>query len=70
VRACLIHEGLAARQGVENDGMNMICVGSRVVANTFAWELVRVFLEARFSGAECHRRRVAKVASLESRDLE
>jgi ribose 5-phosphate isomerase B len=66
VRACLIHEGFSARQGVEDDDMNVICLGGRVVANTFAWELVGAFLRARFSGAERHRRRVAKVASLES----
>ena len=66
VRACLIHEGFSARQGVEDDDMNVICLGGRVVANTFAWDLVAAFLRARFSGAERHRRRVGKVASLES----
>jgi ribose 5-phosphate isomerase B len=54
-RACLIHEIFPARQGVEDDDMNVICLGGRVVANTLAWELVRVFLQARFSGAERHR---------------
>jgi ribose 5-phosphate isomerase B len=66
VRACLIHESFSAHQGVEDDNMNVICLGGRVVANTFAWELVRAFLEARFSGAERHRRRLGKVAGLES----
>jgi ribose 5-phosphate isomerase B len=70
VRACLIHEGFSARQGVEDDDMNVICLGGRVVANTFAWELVGIFLQARFSGAERHRRRLAKVARLESRESE
>jgi len=65
VRACLIHESFSARQGVEDDDMNMICLGGRVVGPAFAWELVRTFLAARFSGAERHRRRVAKVAELE-----
>ena len=65
VRACLIHESLSAHQGVEDDDMNVICLGGRVVANTFAWELVRTFLEARFSGAERHRRRLAKISTLE-----
>src|SRR5665213_2833083 len=65
VRACLIHESFSARQGVEDDDMNVICLRGRVVANTFAWELVKVFLEARFSGLERHQRRVTKVASLE-----
>ena len=66
VRACLIHEHFSARQGVEDDDMNVICLGGRVVANTFAWELVRTFLHARFSGADRHRRRLAKLVKLES----
>jgi ribose 5-phosphate isomerase B len=65
VRACLIHEGFSARQGVEDDDMNLICLGGRVVADAFAWGLVRMFLDARFSGAARHLRRVAKVAELE-----
>jgi ribose 5-phosphate isomerase B len=65
VRACLIHESFSAHQGVEDDDMNVICLGGRVVTSTLAWELVTVFLQARFSGAERHRRRVAKVAMLE-----
>jgi ribose 5-phosphate isomerase B len=70
VRACLIHESFSAHQGVEDDDMNVICLGGRVVTNTVAWELVGIFLHARFSGAERHRRRVAKVARLESRAVE
>src|SRR5580658_3239253 len=62
VRACLIHENFSAHQGVEDDNMNVICLGGRVVADTFAWELVKAFLQARFTGAERHRRRLAKVA--------
>jgi ribose 5-phosphate isomerase B len=69
VRACLIHESFSARQGVEDDDMNVICLGGRVIANMFAWELVKVFLEAQFSGLERHRRRVAKVSRLENREL-
>jgi len=65
VRACLIHEMFSAHQGVEDDDMNVICLGGRVITNTLAWELVKTFLEARFSGAERHVRRVAKVARLE-----
>jgi ribose 5-phosphate isomerase B len=70
VRACLIHESFSAHQGVEDDDMNVICLGGRVVTNTVAWELVGIFLNARFSGAERHRRRVAKVAGLENRKSE
>jgi hypothetical protein len=43
VRACLIHESFSAHQGVEDDDMNVICLGGRVVTNTVAWELVKYF---------------------------
>ena len=65
VRACLIHESFSAHQGVEDDDMNVICLGGQVVTHTFAWELVKTFLQARFSGADRHLRRLAKVAALE-----
>jgi len=65
VRACLIHEMFSARQGVEDDNMNVICLGGRVVTNAFAWELAGAFLQARFSGVERHLRRLAKIARLE-----
>jgi ribose 5-phosphate isomerase B len=65
VRACLIHECFSAHQGVEDDDMNVICLGGQVAGNSLAWELVTLFLRARFTGAERHRRRLAKVARLE-----
>lgn len=68
VRASLIHETFSARQGVEDDDLNVICLGSLVVGCALAWELVRTFLAARFSGAERHRRRLAKVAELENKE--
>ena len=66
VRACLIHENFSAHQGVEDDDLNVICLGGLVVGHALAWELVQTFLGARFSGAERHRRRLAKVAELEN----
>jgi ribose 5-phosphate isomerase B len=66
VRACLIHEIFSAHQGVEDDNLNMMCLGGRVVGHALAWELVQAFLAARFSGAERHCRRLAKVADLEN----
>jgi len=66
VRACLIHESFSARQGVEDDNLNVICLGGLVVGHAMAWELVQTFLAARFSEAERHCRRLAKVAALES----
>ena len=65
-RACLIHENFSAHQGVEDDNLNVICLGGLVVGHALAWELVQTFLDARFSGAERHRRRLAKVAKLEN----
>ncbi len=65
VRACLIHETFSAHQGVEDDNLNMICLGGRVVGPALAWELVQTFLAAKFTGAARHRRRLAKVADLE-----
>jgi ribose 5-phosphate isomerase B len=67
VRAALIHEDFSAHQGVEDDDLNVICLGSRVVDYDRARTLVGLFLGARFSGAERHRRRLAKVAELEAR---
>jgi ribose 5-phosphate isomerase B len=66
VRACLIHENFSAHQGVEDDDLNVICLGGLVVGYALAWELVQTFLAASFSGAERHRRRLAKVAELEN----
>jgi ribose 5-phosphate isomerase B len=66
VRACLIHESFSAHQGVEDDNLNVMCLGGLVVGHSLAWELVQTFLAARFSGAERHRRRLAKVAELEN----
>lgn len=69
VRACLIHETFSAHQGVEDDDMNMICLGGRVLGVALAWELVRTFLAARFIGAERHLRRLAKITALEKRGI-
>ncbi len=68
VRACLIHEKFSAQQGVEDDNMNMICLGARVVDNVLAWELTNIFLSAKFKGEERHNRRLAKVNELENVD--
>jgi ribose 5-phosphate isomerase B len=69
VRACPIHESFSAHQGVEDDNLNVMCLGGLVVGHSLAWELVQTFLAARFSGAERHRRRLAEVAELETQKL-
>jgi ribose 5-phosphate isomerase B len=65
VRAALIHDHFSARQGVEDDHMNILCMGGRTVGPEVAWDLVETFLAARFSSAERHLRRLGKVAELE-----
>jgi len=66
VRACLIHDTFSAHQGVEDDDLNLLCLGGLVVGRALAWDYIQTFLAARFTGAERHRRRLAKVASLEA----
>jgi ribose 5-phosphate isomerase B len=66
VRAGLIHDHYSAQQGVEDDHMNILCMGGRVVGPAVARDLVDTFLVATFSQAERHLRRLGKVASLEA----
>jgi ribose 5-phosphate isomerase B len=65
IRAALIHDHFSARQGVEDDHMNILCMGGRTVGPSVAWDLVEAFLSANFSQAERHLRRLGKVASVE-----
>lgn len=66
VRAGLCHDLFSARQGVEDDDLNVLCLGSHVVDTALASELLQTFLAARFSGADRHRRRLNKVAAIEN----
>ncbi len=65
VRAALILDVFSAHQGVEDDDMNVICLGGRVTGFSLAWDLIQAFLAARFLGEERHRRRLNKIAELE-----
>jgi ribose 5-phosphate isomerase B len=65
IRAGLCHDTYSAHQGVEHDDMNVLVLGARVIGLELARELVRAFLEARFSHEERHRRRVGKIIALE-----
>ena len=67
VRAALVEDHFSARQGVEDDHMNVLCLGGRTVGPEAAWDLVETFLAARPSQAERHLRRLGKVAALEAR---
>ena len=65
VRAGLCHDAYSAHQGVEHDDCNVLCLGTRVVGVALAEELLTAFLNARFTGEERHRRRLAKVSEIE-----
>jgi len=67
IRSALCHDTFSAHQGVEDDAMNVIALGARVVGPALAAEVVAAFLRAEFSGAERHRRRLEKVNSFERR---
>ncbi len=65
VRAALISEAFSAHQGVEDDDMNVMCLGGRVTGYALAWDLVRTFLGASYEGDERFKRRLAKISELE-----
>lgn len=67
VRAALINESYSAHQGVEHDDMNIICLGARVIGETYAEELITTFLQAKYSGEERHERRLKKLKNIESK---
>ncbi|MBI2767382.1 MAG: ribose 5-phosphate isomerase B [Chloroflexi bacterium] len=68
IRAAVCHDTFSAHQGVEDDDMNVLCLGARVIGPELADEIIRAFLAARFSNAERHVRRLAKVAAMERHD--
>jgi ribose 5-phosphate isomerase B len=69
MRAGLIHDVFSAHQGVEDDNMNVFCLGGRVIGSALACELIEKFLAAHFSAAPRHERRLAKVQALESQEV-
>jgi ribose 5-phosphate isomerase B len=68
-RAATCHDTFSARQGVEDDDMNILCLGARIIGPQLAIELIRAWDDARFSNAERHQRRLAKVQALEAHYL-
>jgi ribose 5-phosphate isomerase B len=69
IRAGLCHDTFSAHQGVEDDNINMLCLGARVIGPELAKEVVKVWLSASFSGAERHKRRLSKVERIEKEFL-
>jgi ribose 5-phosphate isomerase B len=68
VRAALINESFSAHQGVEDDDMNLLCLGGRVVAFALAWEIIDSYLGAVYKRTERFERRLAKVAAIECKE--
>jgi ribose 5-phosphate isomerase B len=66
VRAGLIHDVFSAHQGVEDDNMNVVCLGGEVIGSALAFELIETFLTAEFRDIPRHQRRLAKVHALET----
>jgi ribose 5-phosphate isomerase B len=66
VRAATCHDTFSAHQSVEDDDVNVLCLGARVVGPELAVDLVRQYMDARFSGAERHKRRLGKIAAFEA----
>ena len=67
IRASVCHDAYSARQAVEHDDMNVLCLGSRVIGLSLARTLVDAYLGAKFSGDERHVKRVGKIAAIEAR---
>ena len=65
VRAALINDHFSAHQGVEDDNLNLLCLGGRITGYMAAEEYVQAFLNAKFTGLERHMRRLQKVHLLE-----
>jgi ribose 5-phosphate isomerase B len=66
IRSAMCHDTFSARQGVEDDSMNILCLGARVIGPELASEVIRAFLSAHFSGADRHQRRLNKVMRIEA----
>ena len=64
-RACMCHDTFSARQGVEDDDLNILCLGGRVIGSELAYVVVAAFLDAKFSGLDRHQRRKDKVLAIE-----
>ena len=68
IRAALVTESYSAHQGVEDDDLNVMCLGGQVTGQAQAWDLVQTFLGARFKGDERFRHRLAKISEIENKE--
>lgn len=68
-RGAMVQDAFSAHQGVEDDDMNILCLGGRVTGFELSWDLVQIFLRAEFKGDDRFRRRLDKVSKLENRRI-
>jgi ribose 5-phosphate isomerase B len=66
IRAVVAHDTYTAHQAVEHDDCNVLCLGGRIIGPALAAEVIAMFVAARFSGEERHRRRLEKIAAIEA----
>jgi len=69
IRAATCHEVFSAHQSVEDDDCNVMCIGARVVGPELAWDLVKTYVAARFTGLERHQRRLGKIRAFEQEHM-
>jgi ribose 5-phosphate isomerase B len=69
IRAATCHDSFSAHQGVEDDNINILCLGERVIGHELAKEITKIWISAEFSGAERHRRRLSKIEQIEKEIL-
>lgn len=69
IRAAICHDTYTAHQGREHDDVNVLCLGSRVIGEALAMDIVQVWLAASFSYAERHQRRLDKVLAIEKENF-
>ena len=69
IRASICHDAYTARQAVEHDHLNVLCLGARIIGPALAEELVNSFLNAEFSVEERHLRRLSKIAAIEENNF-
>ena len=65
IRAATCHDSFSAHQGVEDDNINVLCLGARVIGSELAKDIVKIWVCASFSGAERHKRRLFKIEKIE-----
>ena len=69
VRASVCHDTYSARQAVEHDNLNVLCLGARIIGPALAEELVKQFVEASFKTGTRHEERLQKITAFENAHL-